>query len=69
MDVRTRRLIGWVVAVVGAAIAIVGGLADQLGLGSEGVDEFGSRQLAAVVVGVVLVVAGVALALWRPKQA
>ena len=68
MDVRTRRLIGWVVAVVGAAIAIVGALADQIGLGSEGVDEFGSKQVAVVVVGVVLVVAGAGLALWRPKQ-
>jgi hypothetical protein len=48
VDVRTRRLIGWVVAAVGAAIAIVGGLADQIGLGGEGVDEFGSKQLAAV---------------------
>ena len=69
MDVRTRRLIGWVVAAVGAAIAIVGGLADQIGLGGEGVDELGSKQLAAVVVGMVLAVAGVGLALWRPKQA
>jgi hypothetical protein len=69
VDVRTRRLIGWVVAAVGAAIAIVGGLADQIGLGGEGVDEFGSKQLAAVVVGVVLAVAGVGLALWRPKRA
>ncbi len=69
MDVRTRRLIGWVVAAVGAAIAIIGGLADQFGLGGEGVDEFGSKQVAAVVVGVVLAIAGVGLALWRPKQA
>jgi hypothetical protein len=68
VDVRTRRLIGWVVAVVGAAIAIVGALADQIGLGTEGVDECGSKQVAVVVVGVVLVVAGAGLALWRPKQ-
>jgi hypothetical protein len=69
VDVRTRRLIGWVVAAVGAAIAIIGGLADQFGLGGEGVDEFGSKQVVAVVVGVVLAIAGVGLALWRPKQA
>lgn len=69
MDVRTRRLIGFAIAVVGAALVIVGGLADRMGLGGEGVDEFGSKQLAAVVVGMVLAVAGVGLALWRPKQA
>lgn len=69
MDVRTRRLIGFAIAVVGAALVIVGGLADRMGLGGEGVDEFGPKQVAAMIVGVVLVAAGLGLALWRPKQA
>jgi len=66
---RNRRLVGWVVVIVGAAVAIVGGLADQLGLGGDGPDEFGPNQVAAVVVGIVLVAAGLALALWPARQA
>lgn len=68
MVARNRRLVGWVVVIVGAAVAIVGGLADQLGLGGDGPDEFGPNQVAAVVVGIVLVAAGLALALW-PRRA
>jgi hypothetical protein len=66
---RNRRLVGWVVVIVGAAVAIVGGLADQLGLGGDGPDEFGPSQVAAVVVGIVLVAAGLALALWPARRA
>jgi hypothetical protein len=66
---RNRRLVGWVVVIVGAAVAIVGGLADQLGLGGDGPDEFGPNQVAAVVVGIVLVAAGLALALWPARRA
>lgn len=69
MVARNRRLVGWVVVIVGAAVAIVGGLADQLGLGGDGPDEFGPNQVAAVVVGIVLVAAGLALALWPARRA
>ena len=69
MLARNRRLVGWVVVIVGAAVAIVGGLADQLGLGGDGPDEFGPNQVAAVVVGIVLVAAGLALALWPARRA
>jgi hypothetical protein len=69
VDARTRRMIGWAVAVVGAAVAVIGGLADQLGIGGDGADDFGPKQVAALVVGIVLVVGGLALALWRPRQA
>lgn len=69
MVARNRRLVGWVVVVVGAAIAVVGGLADQLGLGGEGPDKFGPSQVAAVVVGIVIIAAGLALALWPSRRA
>lgn len=68
MDAHTRRLVGWVLAALGLVVAVVGGLADQLGLGGEGPDEFGRQQVAAVAVGVVLIVVGLALALWRPGR-
>ena len=67
MDERSRRLVGWVVAAVGAVVAVVGGLADQLGLGGEGPDEFGPQQWAAVIAGLVILAIGLALALWRPS--
>lgn len=64
MDAHTRKLVGWAVAAVGAVIAVVGGLADQIGLGGEGPDEFGGRQVVALIVGLVVLVAGLALAMW-----
>lgn len=68
MDARARRLVGWVVVAVGVVVAVVGGLADQLGLGGEGPDEFGPQQVAAVAAGVVLIAVGLAVALWRPAR-
>jgi hypothetical protein len=68
VDARTRRIAGWVVAAVGVAVAVVGGLADQVGLGGEGPDEFGPKQVVALVVGIVLVALGLALVLWRPPE-
>lgn len=62
MDPRTRKLTGWVVAAVGVIVAVVGLLADTLGLGGEGGDDFGPKQIIALVVGLVLVIAGLALA-------
>jgi hypothetical protein len=63
VDARTRKLAGWLIAAIGAVIAIVGVFADSLGLGGEGPDEFGAKQVAALVVGVVIVGAGLALTL------
>ncbi|MFP3901983.1 MAG: hypothetical protein ACLFXM_14105 [Acidimicrobiia bacterium] len=65
MNEGARRTIGWVVVAVGAVVALVGGLADQMGLGGDGPDKFGPRQVVAVAIGVVLVAVGVAVALWR----
>jgi hypothetical protein len=56
-------MVGWALALVGVVIVVVGGLADQMGLGGEGEDEFGSRQVIAMVVGVVVVAVGLVLAL------
>jgi uncharacterized membrane protein len=67
VDARTRRIAGWVVVALGVVV-VAGGLADQVGLGGDGPDEFGPKQVVALVVGIVLVAAGVALALWRPPE-
>lgn len=63
MDSRTRKIGGLVIAAVGAVVAVVGGLADQLGLGGEGPDEFGTTQLLALIAGLVLVAIGLVVAL------
>ena len=63
MDSRTRKIAGWVVAAVGAAMAIVGGLADQIGLGGEGEDEFGARQVMLLVAGLIVLGIGLVVAL------
>jgi hypothetical protein len=69
VDARARSLVGWGIAAVGVVVAVVGGLADQLGLGGEGPDKFGPQQVVAVAVGAVLVVAGLATARWWAPRA
>jgi hypothetical protein len=64
VDAHTRRIVGWVIAAVGLVIAVVGGLADQLGMGGDGADQFGGKQVAALIVGIVVAAAGLALAMW-----
>jgi hypothetical protein len=66
VDARTRKLAGWVIAAIGAIIALVSALAGPLGLGD---DEFGGLQIAAVVIGLVVAAIGVALTRWRPSVA
>jgi hypothetical protein len=61
VDERTRKLAGWVIVALGAVVAAVGALADTLGLGGEGPDEFGGRQIIAIVVGVLIAAVGLAL--------
>jgi hypothetical protein len=39
-------------------------LADQIGLGGEGPDKFAGKQVAAVIVGLIIAAAGLVLALW-----
>ncbi|HZA00136.1 MAG TPA: hypothetical protein VE575_15350 [Acidimicrobiales bacterium] len=68
MDARTRKLVGWGIAAVGVVIAIIGALADQIGIGSDDdAAAFGGRQVAVLIVGVVVLAIGLAVAyLWRP---
>lgn len=67
MDTRTRTTAGWVVAAVGVIVVLIGVLADQIGLGANDSTDLGGKQLAAVIVGLVIAVVGLATALW-PKQ-
>jgi hypothetical protein len=54
-------MIGWVLVAVGAVIALVGVFADSLGIGGEGPDDFGAKQVAALVVGLVIAAVGLAV--------
>ena len=57
---KNRKMVMWVLVVVGALLILAGLLADTIGVGATpGV--FGTRQIAAVVVGVVLLGAGIFL--------
>ena len=62
MDAHTRKLAGWAIAAIGVIVVAVGALADQIGLGGEGPDKFAGKQVATVIVGLVIAAAG--LALW-----
>ena len=64
MDAHARKLAGWGIAAIGVIVAAVGALADQIGLGGEGADEFGGRQIAAVIVGLIIAAIGLVVALW-----
>ena len=67
MDTRTRRLAGWLIVAVGAVVALIGVLADKLGLGGEGADKFGGKQVAALVAGLVIAVVGLVIALFPQR--
>lgn len=58
------KVAGWAIAAAGLVIALVGALADQIGLGGEGPDKFAGKQVAALIAGLVVLAIGVALALW-----
>jgi hypothetical protein len=62
VDARTRKLAGLAIAAVGVVVAVVGGLADQIGIGANDEGEMGGKQIAALVVGVLLVIGGIVLA-------
>jgi hypothetical protein len=64
VDAHARKLVGWAIVAIGVIVAGVGALADQIGLGGEGPDKFAGKQVAAVVVGLIVAAAGLALALW-----
>jgi hypothetical protein len=60
VDVQTRKIAGYVIAAVGAVIAFIGIFAREIGLGEGG---FGPRQIAATVVGLLILAAGLVIAL------
>jgi len=62
LDARTRKLAGLAIIVVGIVLAIVGGLADQVGIGANDEGEMGGKQIAALVVGLLLIAGGAVLA-------
>jgi hypothetical protein len=68
VDTRARKLAGWLVVAVGVVIALVGALADQIGLGNGGPDKFGGKQVAALVVGLVIAVVGLVIALMPQRS-
>jgi hypothetical protein len=62
LDAHTRKLAGLAIIVVGIVLAIVGGLADQVGIGANDEGEMGGKQIAALVVGLLLIAGGAVLA-------
>jgi hypothetical protein len=69
VDARTRKLAGLAIAAVGIVLAIVGGLADQVGIGANDDGEMGGKQIAALIVGLLLVAGGIVLATVLAKDA
>jgi hypothetical protein len=60
------RQLGTVIALVGLVAALIAALANPLGIGHQG---FGWKQGLLLGVGIVLIIAGVAVALRSPKAA
>ena len=61
MEALKKNTVGYAVAAFGALVALVGGLADTLGIGAEGADGLGGKQLALLLVGLVILAAGLAV--------
>jgi hypothetical protein len=55
-----RKLLATLVAILGVLIILVSALAEPLGLGSEG-GKFGWKQILGIVIGALVLVAGVVL--------
>jgi hypothetical protein len=69
VDARTRKMAGLALIAVGIVLAVVGGLADQVGIGANDDGDMGGKQLAALVVGLLLIVAGAVVATVLAKDA
>ena len=58
----SRRRLGIAIAAIGAVIALLAAAADAVGLSGSGSDGFGNRQIAGLVVGLLVIAAGVIVA-------
>ena len=56
----SRKNLGGILAVIGVVVALVCGLADVLGIGSD-LNTFGSNQMFGVAVGVGLLIVGLVM--------
>ena len=61
MEASKKSTVGYAIAVVGALVALAGAFADTLGIGAEGADGMGGKQLALLLAGVVILGAGLAV--------
>ena len=67
----SRRLIGLIIAAVGAVVVFIAAAADVIGIsGGSSAEMFGTRQIIGTALGGVAVVAGLLLAFWpaRPSK-
>ncbi len=65
----SRRSIGSAVIAIGVVVVAVAALADQIGIGGEGADKFGWKQIVGVVVGVAVIASGFIAATLGEKPA
>jgi hypothetical protein len=68
VDARTRKMAGLAIIAVGIVLAVVGGLADQVGIGANDEGDMGGKQIAALVVGLLLIAAGIVVAMVLAKE-
>ena len=58
LEALKNKNVGYAVAVVGVLVALAGAFADTLGIGKEGADGMGGKQLALLLVGLVILAVG-----------
>lgn len=63
----SRRTLGFAVTAIGVIVVVTASLADQIGIGCG--DRFGWKQTVGVILGAVVVVAGLILATQRVQRA
>ena len=63
----SRRQIGTVIVLVGVVAALIGGLANPLGIGEQ-TDEFGWKQAGLLGIGIFLIIVGGVMALRSPNS-
>jgi len=58
----SKRNVGLIVAGIGVVLLFLSAAADVIGFGADNSDGFGTRQIIGTIAGVVVVVAGLAMA-------